>query len=93
MEKMKTNDEGYAELDFVEGEIKYPWSVGSASAGKLYYAKALVTENSPLDVKSFKSSDKRFPNHSTMDQFFNERKFEAYRALGADIAARVSEKE
>lgn len=88
--KLKQNSEGYSELDFVRGDILYHAVDEDPRKGTLFYAKALVTEKSPLDVKSFKATDKRFPNHSTMDQFFNERKFEAYRALGADIARRIA---
>jgi hypothetical protein len=49
-----------------------------------------VTDEAPWDVRDFRERDPRFPNHSTIDQFFNEQKFEAYRALGAATARRMA---
>jgi hypothetical protein len=57
--------------------------------GLLVFAKAAVTEDAPWDVKAFREADKRFPNHSTFDQLFDDRKFESYRALGAHTARRA----
>jgi Patatin-like phospholipase len=57
--------------------------------GILVFAKAAVTADAPWDVRAFYESDKKFPNHSTFDQLFDDRKFESYRALGAHTARRA----
>jgi hypothetical protein len=54
--------------------------------GTLVYVRAAVTASTPWDVRQFRKRDRRFPNHSTFNQLFNEEKFEAYRALGAHAA-------
>jgi hypothetical protein len=76
---------GWSRTDHVLGEIRYP----GGEKGTLVYAKATVSASAPWDVKAFRRRDPRFPNHSTIDQFFNEEKFEAYRSLGAHTAARA----
>lgn len=58
--------------------------------GVLVYGKANVTEEAPWDVRAFREKDPRFPNHGTIDQFFNEQKFEAYRTLGFSTAKRMA---
>jgi hypothetical protein len=57
--------------------------------GLLVFAKAAVTADAPWDVRAFGKADKRFPNHSTFDQLFDDQKFESYRALGAHTARRA----
>ncbi len=52
----------------------------------LVFAKAAMPQDAPQDTKAFREVDPRFPIHSTADQFFDERTFEAYRALGAHAA-------
>lgn len=54
--------------------------------GTIVYCRAAVTKDAPWDVRDFARHDKRFPNHSTMDQLFTDEKFESYRALGAHTA-------
>jgi hypothetical protein len=83
---MRPPKEGRAATDFVVGTIRYPNGV----QGTLVYGKATVTDEAPWDVRDFRERDPRFPNHSTIDQFFNEQKFEAYRALGAATARRMA---
>ena len=38
------------------------------------------------ELLTFQDIDKVFPHHSTVDQFFADEKFEAYRLLGAYVA-------
>jgi hypothetical protein len=95
----------YSPTDFVVGTLRYPRRAAESGDGEpteqpseaveedieglIVYAKAAVTEDAPWDVRAFMKSDRRFPSHSTVDQFFNEQKFEAYRALGAHTARRA----
>lgn len=88
---MRPKDGLPASTDFVVGRIRYPNRVeGECVEGFLVYGKATVTQDAPWDVRDFGERDQRFPNHSTIDQFFNEQKFEAYRALGRSTARRMA---
>lgn len=73
------------------GRILYPAAYeGQPEAdrtGLLLYIRATLTKDvdSP-DLNHYKRMNPIFPNHSTADQFFDEAQFEAYRALGYNIA-------
>jgi len=60
------------------GDILYP----DGTKGMLIFCKAAMPEGAPPDVEAFRQVERRFPTHPTTDQFFNERTFESYRALG-----------
>ena len=91
---------GISERDFVTGRFRFRATKRREQAaskfedeetnsdwiGDLIYCRAAVTRDAPWDVRAFKDRDPRFPNHSTLDQLFNDEKFEAYRALGAHTA-------
>ena len=53
---------------------------------RIIYAKARLADSVPPDIVAFATEDKRFPNHTTLNQFFSDRLFEAYRALGRAAA-------
>lgn len=65
------------------GDIAYP-QVGDASAkrGTLIVLKAALIPDLPADVLRYAVGHEDFPNESTVDQFFDERQFEAYRETG-----------
>lgn len=71
------------------GKITYQPAAtgGRAVEGLLIYCRSVVTEDAPWQVRSFQTDDPVFPHHSTMDQFFDDQKFEAYRRLGSYVAA------
>jgi hypothetical protein len=48
----------------------------------LVYVKTCYFANLPADVQSYKKLNPDFPDQSTLDQFFDEAQFEAYRELG-----------
>jgi hypothetical protein len=88
----------FAPTDHVIGRIRYRATTGEAprdgepgeeGTGLLVYCRAAVTADAPWDVRDFKERDPRFPIHSTLDQLFNDQKFESYRALGAWTARRA----
>jgi hypothetical protein len=54
--------------------------------GKLVYCRLGVTAENSLDLRSFQERDPIFPNHSTVDQFFDHEQLEAYRRLGFETA-------
>ena len=72
----------FSPSDHVCGSIRYP----NGTEGVLVFAKLAMAEDAPQDARAFREVDPRFPNHPTIDQFFDERTFEAYRGLGAHAA-------
>jgi hypothetical protein len=72
-----------AKSDCSSGTIEYPAVDGEPCVtGTLVYARSVVTDHAPWQIRSFQTTDPMFPHHSTMDQFFDDQKFEAYRRLG-----------
>jgi hypothetical protein len=69
---------GLSRRVFARGKIKYP----GGYEGTLYYVRSVVSEVSSWDLRNYRVEDGVFPNHSTLDQFFDDQKFEAYRRLG-----------
>ncbi len=65
--------------------------------GILIYLKASILSDSvdkksrrePLDVRAYRQNQATFPHETTVDQWFSEKQFEAYRALGEHIAMSV----
>ena len=66
-------------LGYAAGTIIYP---GSLDPGVIIYMKPTLLYNVPKDVLAFSNLDQSFPHDLTADQFFNESRFESYRALG-----------
>lgn len=67
---------------FTIGDIDY----GNGHKGWLIYLKASVTGDEGPLVLDYRESNPDFPHQSTANQFFTERQFEMYRALGYHIA-------
>ncbi|MDT4329035.1 patatin-like phospholipase family protein [Methylomonas sp. MV1] len=57
-----------------------------AGTGFLLYLKLSVTGNEPALIKRYRLNHPDFPHQTTLDQFFDEEQFEAYRQLGVHIA-------
>jgi len=72
------------------GKIRYsvPDGVG-ASDGTLVYLKPTLAGQPkttiPYDVQAYSHESPKFPHESTADQWFSERQFESYRALGVHL--------
>lgn len=63
--------------------IKYSAVDGAgAPDGVILYLKATLSGDEPVDVRNFATNDPLFPHDSTANQFFDEARFESYRALG-----------
>jgi hypothetical protein len=50
--------------------------------GQIVYLRPTYTAAEPADVRSYAEADPTFPHDTTTEQWFGERQFEAYRALG-----------
>ncbi len=70
---------------FIHGKIRY----ADGSEGSLIYIKTTMIKGLPEDLYSYRRSNPSFPDQTTLDQFFDEAQFEAYRELGYQIGKRV----
>jgi hypothetical protein len=72
----------------VRGRVTFPPTRDGDPAveGTLYYVRSLVPNDAPWQVIAYQESHPVFPHHSTLDQFFDDERFEAYRALGEHVA-------
>ena len=68
---------------YAVGRIRYPARNGQAATeGVLLYVKATLFAGLPADVLAYKAAHPAFPHESTLDQLFDDAKFDAYRELG-----------
>jgi hypothetical protein len=67
--------------------IHYP-AVGNEpdATGLLLYLKLSVTGNESELIKRYRINHPEFPHQTTLDQFFDQEQFEAYRQLGVHVA-------
>ncbi|MEU7164540.1 hypothetical protein AB0A70_07820 [Streptomyces morookaense] len=79
----------------VEGEIVYPRALVDehgrtlAPRGRLIVARATLTAEMPYELLAYAQGSPEFPHDGTSDQWFDNRRFDAYRALGQWIGERV----
>jgi hypothetical protein len=65
------------------GTIRYSLVDGpGVPDGLLLYFKATLSGDEPVDVRTFASQNPAFPHDPTGNQFFDEDRFESYRARG-----------
>jgi hypothetical protein len=68
--------------------IHYPAACDGrpADTGLLLYMKLSITGNESELIRRYRTICPDFPHQSTLDQFFGEEQFEAYRQLGVHVA-------
>jgi hypothetical protein len=71
------------------GQIHYDDVDPDEMPGLIVYLKASMTGDEPTDVQNYAAMNPDFPHQTTADQFFDERQFESYRALGYHVAHSV----
>jgi hypothetical protein len=73
--------------------VRSPVALGTLRKGtaefRFVYVKAALLAEAPLDVKEYAARHLAFPQQSTVNQFFDEAQFEAYRKLGECAAQRA----
>lgn len=72
---------GISKCHFHLCRIHYPEGIGL-----LLYLKLSVTGNESELVKRYRINHLEFPHQTTLDQFFDQEQFEAYRQLGVHVA-------
>lgn len=81
---------------YAVGTIRYKDS-GSAAGNEpgltscLLYIKSSLTGKEPEDVQAYAAEHPAFPHDSTAEQFFDETRFESYRALGQNVFRCIAE--
>ena len=82
---MRSGEDGMSKVGYAFGEIAFPDQ--AKTKGTLVYIRAVLTKSAPEEIASYAMKDKKFPNHPTTDQFFDDERFEAYRELGRHLTA------
>lgn len=79
-----------SEMDYPVAEKSYlianvEYNDGTSEPAKLIYIKTTLSKNIDADIHGYKRTHADFPDQTTVDQFFDEVQFEAYRELGWQI--------
>lgn len=75
---------------FAIAQIIYPEKDGNKHfVGHLIYIRPAFYGSEPTDVANYANAQATFPHQTTSDQFFDEKQFEAYRALGFYTMERI----
>lgn len=74
-----------AQSAYVLADIDY--HEGKEANGVLIYIKTTLPKGISADIHGYKRANPDFPDQTTVDQFFDEVQFEAYRELGWQIAS------
>jgi hypothetical protein len=90
--EMSRSGQGISNRHAVLGTIRYSAVDGpGAPNGRLLYVKATLSGDEPVDVRNFAALHPAFPHDPTGNQFFDEDRFESYRALGYHSIMSVAE--
>lgn len=77
----------YSQSHAMFSRIHYPAQGGrEAGTGLVLYIKLSVTGNESELIRRYRLLHTDFPHQTTLDQFFDEEQFEAYRELGVHVA-------
>jgi hypothetical protein len=77
-----------ARRGYAIGTVEYPDDKPD-DHGVIVYVKSTLTRFLPGDIYGYKARNADFPHQTTLDQFFDEEQFEAYRELGYRLTARL----
>ncbi|MBM3818230.1 MAG: hypothetical protein FJW14_04300 [Acidimicrobiia bacterium] len=83
LSRLRLNPSRLSDTHCVAARIDY----GGGEEGMLLYLKASMTGDEDENMRDYRRTHPAFPHESTADQFFDERQFEMYRALGFHIGA------
>lgn len=75
----------YAQSPFVVARISYD----DGTKGTLVYIKSTLIKEMDFTTAGYLAANPSFPHQSTVDQFFDQDQFDAYRYLGYDTALNV----
>jgi hypothetical protein len=82
-----------AKAHFFRADITYPDSKigvsGDNTHGTLYYVKPTFSMDESAELINYRDENPDFPHDPTLDQFYDERRFESYRSLGWHIGEKL----
>ncbi|MGX8008379.1 patatin-like phospholipase family protein [Mesorhizobium sp. ORM8.1] len=91
LEDLRITEKGFSRSHFRFCRIRYP--LGNLDQheeiGYLVYLKLSLTGNEGEFIRRYKLDEPAFPHQSTVNQFFTEVQFEAYRALGEHVGDKM----
>jgi hypothetical protein len=84
----------FCKAHYVVIRIQYPDSpslgpAGSVQDGYLIYVKSSLTGDEGLSLLKYREENAAFPHDTTLDQFYDAQRFEAYRQLGLHIGVKL----
>ena len=91
LDDLRLNDQRLSRSHFRFCRIRYP-KEGRGSEdefGYLLYVKLSLTGNEGEFLRRYRLDNPVFPHDSTVDQFFTEAQFEAYRSLGEHVGDKL----
>ncbi len=90
LEDLRLRNNGLSRSHFEICRIHYPEDGEyQAGIGFLIYLKLSITGNEGEFIGGYRQSEPDFPHHSTLNQFFTEAQFEAYRSLGEHVGDKL----
>lgn len=88
LDSLQPRNNGHSRSHYVIGRILYPDSTPEDPPAWLVYAKMSLTGDEAQEILAMAKSSE-FPHDPTSDQFYDSRRFDAYRHLGQHIAEDV----
>ena len=85
LNSIRKDEAGLSAQNWALGTIRY----GDNEFGHLLYIKSSRAGDENEYIREYHSRNPNFPHESTIDQFFDETQFEAYRALGFHIGDKL----
>jgi G:T/U-mismatch repair DNA glycosylase len=82
------DEHGHAKSPVVVGHFEYP----DGQQGSIYFARSVLWDGAPVDLRLFAEQERAFPHHPTTNQFLSGEVFDAYRALGWAVGGELEEK-
>jgi hypothetical protein len=79
---LRPGPDGRARQHMVAGDVHYP----DGDTGVLLLFKPALVGSEPADVAQYRARNAEFPHQTTIDQFYDEAQWEAYRRLGEHAA-------
>jgi hypothetical protein len=79
-------DDRLMQQPFVLGTIQY----ADGTDGRILYVRPTLCAGLSADIYAYWRANPDFPDEPTSEQFFDEPQFEAYRALGFELFARLT---
>jgi hypothetical protein len=91
LDDLRLNEQGLSRSHFRFCRVLYPKAERGSEelVGYLLYLKLSLTGNEGEFIRRYRLDEPVFPHHSTVDQFFSETQFEAYRSLGEHVGDKL----